>query len=531
MKKKILTFMLAICLVIPCMFTLVACSKGGDPHKNSEFDEFKTIITSVLDRYTFEESIASAHINAKLMSAMATPMSLTQNDRTDLLNMINNDSNKTQVNANYYYQDAFEQSFYMPLICGEVYAYTLEEDNFYGQKMLMETNNQYLMVESSGTHKYIYCYTPAGTIYDENHFDVLDLNYVSPNDFEFTMIGFNADYSQVSYIFGDESKSIVVISKNTNGDSGSNFVVATLGGTAYESQSDSILTSAFNLISSEVQAQDKTKIQSTITGYTTISNEAYQTAMDKYFNDEGGEKTNSIEWVISQGHLLAYNGTETEITIPLSVTSISNHFTVPSTVTKLTIPKSITAIENNPQEGNMTGFDLYLQFEWEIDSVTEIIVEQGSPLFKSINGNLYTHDDRLLWIANGEAITDLTISESNITKQFLRKIPQMPNLKNLTFVDSEYYGGSYGYSESLVKIFNTQTKNNYELETVSLNNLMTVTQTINLSEIFVGKVLSIQTLNIAVEPYPYKQDVFLSGNVSVEQINVDDNTNLITDEI
>lgn len=101
----------------------------------------------------------------------------------------------------------------------------------------------------------------------------------------------------------------------------------------------------------------------------------------------------SVEWVINNGVLYAYNGTDSVITIPSEVHTISYDLVLSSTVEKLIIPSSVKAIENN----NIDEFSIFI----ENNNRLKEIKAENSSLFKVIDGNLYTKDgDTLLYITD-----------------------------------------------------------------------------------------------------------------------------------
>lgn len=101
----------------------------------------------------------------------------------------------------------------------------------------------------------------------------------------------------------------------------------------------------------------------------------------------------SVEWVINNGVLYAYNGTDSVITIPSEVHTISYDLVLSSTVEKLIIPSSVKAIENN----NIDEFSIFI----ENNNRLKEIEAENSLLFKVIDGNLYTKDgDTLLYITD-----------------------------------------------------------------------------------------------------------------------------------
>lgn len=431
--KKIYKYFVSLVMVCFTSFSILGCSCFNKP--NDEFEEFKSIITTIINQYEGDNSVNNgvSYIEASKPSIHLLASSTNKLDQ--IKNMVNGDSNKSIIDASYYYQDAFEQAFYIPLIAGDVYAYTLKKDGFYGKKMYFETNNQYIVVESNGNYKYVYCYTPA-TDSNSESYTVLVLNYESSQKYEFSMMTFNNDYSNISYIYGNNSKDMIAIGKNSDNHPDHNYVVVTIQDGAYESLDSEILARAYPLISQEITSQDKNKIKGLSSGKpTTIPNDAYYEVMSKYFGDTTGKVNNSMGYVDEEGKVLGLISCKDGIvTIPSSIRYLNKELDVncDSSSVVVNIPATIQGIKMN-DDGNIidvdpSGFSIRT---YQGVTLTDIVVEEGSPIFQSGNGHLKTIDGKYAYYLNMAlpgGVLDGNIALQN--SDFKIILMERPNLAN-----------------------------------------------------------------------------------------------------
>ena len=424
-----------VSLVIACFtaFSILGCSCFNKP--NDEFEEFKTIITTILNQYEGENGVNNGVSYIEESKPSVHLLVSSTNKLDQIKNMVNGDSNKSVIDASYYYQDAFEQAFYIPLIAGDVYAYTLKKDGFYGKKMYFETNNQYIVVESNGNYKYVYCYTPA-TDRDSESYTVLVLNYESSQKYEFSMMTFNNDYSDISYIYGNNSKDMIAIGKSSDNHPDHNYVVVTIQEEAYESLDSEILARAYPLISQEITSQDKNKIKGLSSGKpTTIPTDAYYEVMSKYFGDTTGKVNNSMGYVDEEGKVLGLiSCKDGVVTIPSSIRYLNKELDVncDSSNVVVNIPATIQGIKMN-DDGNIidvdpSGFSIRT---FQGVTLTDIVVEEGSTIFKSGNGHLQTIDGKYahyLNLALPGGVLDANVALKD--PEFKVKLMERPNLAN-----------------------------------------------------------------------------------------------------
>mgnify|MGYP006924666610 CR=1 FL=1 len=165
--------------------SLSACG-GTKKTNNTEFDEYKRIVTSVINKYTQNDKGKNIKTSNSSDSFSAKPMSVSTSVKDEMLNIMEACQDKESTELYNFYNDVFEQSFYIPLICGDAITEYHSSKVFYDVSIYMPFWGQYVLTRVDGTHKITYVYTEADNNQRKENFIYIDLDYTDADNFRKT---------------------------------------------------------------------------------------------------------------------------------------------------------------------------------------------------------------------------------------------------------------------------------------------------------------------------------------------------------
>ncbi len=394
--KKILLFLLVASIVLSAL-VFVSCNTTVN---NADFNEYSQKATTVLKAQN---------------STQTTAKEVKRNDDTfsRLFAEIGADSQRVEV----YYQSAYRQycelTFKIPLAVGYAGNKFHQMDTFF-QQVFMET-------AITGSEQYICTYK-----IDENnyvtkmvapmHYVQTRFFYASETDFWFEWVSLDAqDHSLLAYYYGDSSHNLVGF--------GQDFASIHIGQnpTGWTTSNSKTIEFFHNTVQIDVNMEDVETDQTTLpsSACTVITDKQFADAifvmLDKPIADdgtdfEGWRNLGKVDTVFS------YSGEDVDtLTIPAKYTKLSCDFTILSRVRKLVIPKTVTTVvDENGNPTNLQNFVLstskYVNGQYNNYILQEIVVEDGSPLFSTKDGNLFTKDGKkLLYIVDNPNVSSIDL--------------------------------------------------------------------------------------------------------------------------
>ncbi len=372
MKNKYL--LASLILSLSSILCIVGCSNNVI---NDEYNDYYKKVSKIINDFNATSNVTN---NKKKSSLKKIDE---KND--EILAIIDKADGKKQKPD---FANAFEQSFYVPIIMGKGLTEYRKQTSFYDVVAFVDEQYYIKTFLDSGSIS-TYVYIPSECSYDGvGHYIYFGVNYIDDNNYTFGGVEVS-DNNNEWYFYGDSSLLFVEYSKNSEGSvidyQSPHTSEKEINDQNVISEVRSKLDNSFSLINLDTlkNLKNESKFE--------ISKKEYSKIMDELFPDRGGVSTVK-GFNINNGVALGYvsDGEETKITLPNNVTSISNNFYIfaRGNIKELYIPKSITKITD--QEGNDVDIRTFNIEYFNGDSryyLDNIIVEEGSTLFK-IKDNL-----------------------------------------------------------------------------------------------------------------------------------------------
>ena len=376
-----------LALVLASMISLFSCSnKVNNPEYNNYFQK----VSSIINDFTNSNNKAKKQIFKRIGE---------KND--EILSIVDNVDGREQKQD---ILNAFEQSFYIPIIMGKGITEYRKQTNFYDVVAFVDEQyyiKTFLEDDLISTHVYI----PSELSFDGvSHYIYFGVNYIDEHNYKFGGVEISDDNSTEWYFYGDSSLVFLEYSKTSErtviGYQNSNLFNK-------EINDQNVILDIRNRLEDDFSSINRNKFKSLKDeSKFDISKKEYSDILDDLFPSRGGVSTLSGLQVyndIALGYIS--EGNETKITLPNTIKAIANDFYISSTggkIKELFIPKSITKVTD--QSGNSVDLELF-EIVYRDDNkfyyLENIIVEEGSTLFKIENICLTNFGgDTLLYLMN-----------------------------------------------------------------------------------------------------------------------------------
>lgn len=457
MKRKILLFALAALLAAAAAFGLSACGNlGSPPVENAEFEEYEKIVSTVIEKSMDElGGNAQRGKSAKAAARAARPLSFGADEKEELLAYLKAVQDKEPADNSGFFDDVFEQSFYIPLIGGHAIREYHRAEQFYGVNIALPFYGQYLCTKSQGTRKttYVYCDQTADEDRSYMEFVVCDIDFKSENDYSFYAVQFSADFSDLLFLYGNSDMEFLAYSSSS---ASGTYVLYNADGAGYAVKDHTAAEKCRDATIDVFQSFDQNYIKSigSEPQYTLTSDE-WADSNDHYLGEDSTE--GSVEpghFDIQNGMLYGWAGNFEEcperVVLPAEADCIYYELQFPEHVKELVIPASVQTIKIeqsllDSMEGKENGGESETLVEcpakyFSVRLLTEdgserflqkIGAEAGSPLFSSEDDCLYAKDGTLVYIGSGSNIERLALENVSETAMRCLENINFPALKSI----------------------------------------------------------------------------------------------------
>lgn len=456
MKKKILSFIFAIFLIIPCVLALTACGKKppAEDEKNEEFTKFSTQVVSIMSAVDMSASngntepvaLSSRNLSLKndktlkLMSA-----SMPANDIDTIFNLVKeHDESNIVENVNEEYAFCLEDCFTAPLGMGDVITNKQGAKNFYDVKVRIDYGSGIYgscVVTNSGNKTEIYLFD-ASTGSGTERYAYLKLIYNNKTDYNFERIDYTQSLNNFIYYYGDSKQNFISLTKYTDEYSGLGYNAYVSNGMSCYSvggvSGEEVQTYIDTLITNKNPHQYNNQINATKTdtSYTVSLNDVVE-ATEKYI-EKSNEEDETYPIFVNKFGVVESLGVGDDfdcptVVIPSKATALSGDLTLNPNCTKIIIPDSVTSIKmptdetatsyvDAPIQSVLEGFHISAGYNGEdTQTPVEIVFSENNKLFKTgEDGNVYlTYGDGeyLFYINNWETEALETLGGMNETAQ------------------------------------------------------------------------------------------------------------------
>ena len=422
-NKYLLVVSLLSLLSILC---LTGCSNKV---KNNEYNDYYKKVSKIIKDFDNASKISTFNKKNKITLKKVAD----RND--DIISIIDNTDGKKQSPD---IANAFEQSFYIPIIMGKGLTEYRKQTSFYNITAFVDEQyyiKTFLENESISTYVYI----PGEYSFDGvNRYIYFSVNYIDDNNYTFGGIEISDDNNTEWYFYGDSSLLFIEYWKTTEraviNYQSANMVQKEINDQNVISEVRNKLNDSFSLINKNTfkNLKNESKFE--------ITKQEYLKIMNELFPDSGGISVNQ-GLQVSNGVALGYisDGSETKITLPSNATAISNSFYIfaNGNIRELYIPKSITRISD--QEGNTVDIQTF-NIDYFNDNdyyyLENIIIEEGSTLFKVENNLLTDITNTTLLYVTSKKVDNLDLLQYNKYSDwfFRNQLPDIfTNLKSLKY--------------------------------------------------------------------------------------------------
>ena len=437
MLKKIFKRVMTIAMVFSSVFAIVGCF-GSDPDDefpsayNAEFEEYSAKVISIMDKIGILDA-ATIGVEPENEGATARLLSNTYPNNSSAIWDILENAQDAEVRDLYYtFQDAFEQTYFVPLIVGRAISGYYGEANFYGVKVNTPFN-QYVETVKNGNTTTTSVYTPAGEVFDKETFIVMNMNYVSLENYTLNFVLFNIDESRLYYFNLDHQGNLIAYSYNSDGEEYNNFVLYSYDGfDGYEITDMAICNSVKALIIDEFRSANKDNIRAIKNDVQYNIDETKWDWASGYFfgGSDDGHVVDHYSFIDSEGSVLASigsDGTKTTFTIPRNVRYLSTNLLVgnpgtdgSSDTITLVIPETVRGIKKYDNNHNIVdaSIDELVIVTHDGKTLANIEVAEESPLFMAGEGDLKDLAGNVIYHMNKPVVGGVMDANSMI-KRFI----------------------------------------------------------------------------------------------------------------
>ena len=201
MKNK---YLLVVSLLsLSSILCMTGCSNKV---KNNEYNDYYKKVSKIIKDFDNASKISTSNKQNKLALKKVDE----RND--DIISIIDNADGKTQKPD---IANAFEQSFYIPIIMGKGLTEYRKQTNFYNIAAFVDEQyyiKTFLESESISTYVYI----PGEYSFDGvSHYIYFSVNYIDSNNYTFGGIEISDDNNTEWYFYGDSSLLFIEYSKTS----------------------------------------------------------------------------------------------------------------------------------------------------------------------------------------------------------------------------------------------------------------------------------------------------------------------------
>jgi len=418
MFRKLIKGFMAVALVFSSLWAAVGCS-CSDPDdefpsaENAEFDEYSAKVIAIMDRIGILDATTLGVSNENEGTTASLLSNTYAENKSEIWNIVEGVQD-TEVRDLYYtFQDAFEQSYFIPLIVGRAISEYYGEANFYGVKVNTPWN-QYVETVKNGNVTTTSVYTPAGEVFDKETFIVMNMNYVSLENYTLSFILFNIDESRLYYFNLDHQGNLIAYSYNSDGEEYNNFVLYSNDGfDGYEITDMTVCNSVKELLIDEFRNVNKDNIRNIKNGVKhNIDVTKWDWASGYFFGGSDGHVVDHYSFIDEDSSVLASigsDGTKTTLTIPRNVRFLSTTLLVgnPSTdgssdAITLVIPETVRGIKKYDNNHNIVdaSIDELIVVTHDGKTLANIQVAENSPLFMAGEGDLKDLEGNVIYHMN-----------------------------------------------------------------------------------------------------------------------------------
>ena len=381
-----------LALALTSMISLFSCSNKVN---NVEYNDYFQKISNVINDFT------NTNNKAKNNKAKKQILKRIAEKNDEILSIVDNaDGREQKLDI----LNAFEQSFYVPIIMGKGITEYRKQTNFYDVVAFVD-EQYYIKTFLEDDLISTYVYIPGELSLDGfSRYIYFGVNYIDEHNYKFGGVEISDDNTTEWYFYGDSSLVFLEYTKTYErtviGYQNSNLFNK-------EINDQNVILDIRNRLEDDFSSINKNKFKSLKNeSKFNISKREYSDILDDLFPSRGGVSTSS-GLQIYNGVALGYisEGNETKITLPNTIKAIANDFYISSTggkIKELFIPKSITKITDNLGNNvDFESFEIVYRDDDKFYYLENIIVEEGSTLFKTENICLTNFDgDTLLYLMN-----------------------------------------------------------------------------------------------------------------------------------
>lgn len=390
---------------------------GGGGDLNKDFVAYRHKIISILRDNGMR--VNDVEGKSAAMSAKSARPSAFSDRESDIADAVISDPNKTDSmeSIRNMRDDLFEQSFYISLIIGEALSVHFKAPAFYDIPVKVELWDQYFKVVKSGNKDVVYCFSPSfGEQYENGMFVVASVDFKSDGDYSYTFLQFDELLDTALYVHGNSDKQFYAVSVDSINANNNYIYYAPNDGEGWASDNAQSAHDCFEYVRDEFVGYSAAEFRALADCEYSLNERQYESISEKYFGDNGGPITmQGLQYVVIDGEKIAVNYIaegEDKISFPADVRYVASEFYIvdnADNVKSLYIPATVVGVKRLESETSaidVAASELRIRCSHATQGVTEpmilqsITVEQGSTLFKSGTGHLYTADGHIVYLAD-----------------------------------------------------------------------------------------------------------------------------------
>jgi len=436
--KKIFKSVMVVAMLFSSAFVAVGCA-CTDPDDefpsayNAEFEEYSEKVVSIMDKIGILDA-STIGIENENEAVSARLLSNTYQDNSgEIWDILEGVSDKEVKDLYFTFQDAFEQTYFIPLIVGRAISKYYGEANFYGVKVNTPWN-QYVETIKNGNITTTSVYTPAGEVFDKETFIVMNMNYVSLENYTLSFVLFNINESRLYYFNLDHQGNLIAYSYNSDEVEYNNFVLYSHDGfDGYEITDMTICDSIKALIIDEFRIPNKDNIRAIKNNVKHNIDETKWDWASGYFfgGSDDGHVVDHYSYLDEGNSTLASigsDGSKTTLTIPRSARYISSFLVVGNSGTDgssdtitLVIPETVRGIKKWNQDNTEivdASIDELIVVTHDGKTLANIQVAEESPLFMAGEGDLKDLEGNVIYHMN-KPVTGGVLNITSMVKRFV----------------------------------------------------------------------------------------------------------------